>query len=156
MKVLKTSILWPLILLTVVVGCSSIPKSHIRVSDPQLKCLAEAIHGEARGEPRTGKIFVGRVVMTRLSRGFAPNICSVVYARYQFAPRGDFGHDSLNAAIEARRRGPNGVTHFHSYSKKKSPAASFSMSPQCIFKTKVGGHWGYFCNEGRSPASNTR
>jgi hypothetical protein len=156
MKVFSTHILWSIGLLAVATGCSSIPKSSIRVSDPQLKCLAEAIHGEARGESHTGKLFVGRVVMTRVDRGFAPNICSVVYAKYQFAPRRDFGRASLNAAIEAKRRGPNGITHFHSYSNRKTPSASFSISPQCVFKTRVGRHWGYFCNEGRMPASNKR
>jgi hypothetical protein len=150
MKVLRA-----LILLILFTGCSSIPQSSLRVEDKQLKCLAEAVHGEARGETDEGKIFVGRVVLTRVNQGFGDNVCSVVYAKNQFAPRRDFGRASLSAAKEARRRGPNGVTHFHSYTSRKTPAASFSTSPQCRYKTKVGGHWGFFCDEGRAPASKT-
>lgn len=144
------------ILLLILCNCSSIPDSNLSVADRQLKCLAEAIHGEARGEPKKGKVFVGRVVLTRVRLGFAPNVCTVVYSKKQFAPRSDFNQESLNAAIEAQRRGPNGVTHFHSYSEKRNPDAAFSTSMHCQYKTKVGGHWGYYCNEGRTPASKIR
>lgn len=156
MRIFSWAVLGPVLFIFLLTGCSSIPESTIVVKDPQLKCLAEAIHGEARGEPSAGRVFVGRVVLTRVKMGFASSICGVVYAPSQFAPRRDFNQSSLSSAREALRYGPNGITHFHSYKKQRTPAASFSVSNQCKFKLKVGGHWGYTCFEGRGPASAAR
>jgi spore germination cell wall hydrolase CwlJ-like protein len=49
------------------------------VDSKQLKCLAENIYYEARGESITGKAAVARVVMNRVNHGFASTPCNVIY-----------------------------------------------------------------------------
>ena len=49
-------------------------------SDSELKCLADAIYFEARGESRLGQIAVAQVVLNRVkSRAYPNSICGVVY-----------------------------------------------------------------------------
>jgi spore germination cell wall hydrolase CwlJ-like protein len=49
-------------------------------SKTEMKCLAEAIYFEARGEPEQGRIAVAQVVLNRLKNPAYPNtICGVVY-----------------------------------------------------------------------------
>lgn len=46
----------------------------------QLRCLAEGIYFEARGEPWRGQLAVGRVILNRVQSKHYPNtICDVVY-----------------------------------------------------------------------------
>lgn len=111
--------------------------------------MAEAINGEARGESSAGQIFVGRVILTRLARGYGNTLCDIVYAPRQFAPKSNFNKSILTSALRAAELGPNNVTHFHSYPKKKTPLAQFSLSNQCYFKIKVGAHWGFDCQDRR-------
>lgn len=122
----------------------------------QLRCLAEAIHGEARGESEEGQLLVGRVVATRVQKGYGKNYCDVVHAKKQFAPRKNFTPRSYASAQKAHQLGPNGVTHFHSYSQKTTPRASFSLSPKCKYAGKVGGHWTFSCQEGKRYLSSTK
>lgn len=52
------------------------------VDERELKCLADNIYYESRGEPSTGKIAVAGVTMNRVaSSKFPTNVCSVVYQR---------------------------------------------------------------------------
>jgi len=57
---------------------NAIPQSaHSR---KEMKCLADAIYFEARGEPELGRIAVAQVVLNRLKNPAYPNsICGVVY-----------------------------------------------------------------------------
>lgn len=51
-----------------------------------MRCLAEAIYFEARGEPLAGQLAVGRVVINRAeSSAFPDNYCAVVKQRAQFS-----------------------------------------------------------------------
>ena len=53
---------------------------------PDIKCLAQAVYFEARGEALTGQLAVARVVMNRASSGLYPSdYCSVVTQRSQFS-----------------------------------------------------------------------
>ena len=53
---------------------------------PDMKCLAQAVYFEARGEPLTGQLAVARVVMNRASSGLYPrDYCSVITQRSQFS-----------------------------------------------------------------------
>jgi spore germination cell wall hydrolase CwlJ-like protein len=53
---------------------------------PDIKCLAQAVFFEARGEPLTGQLAVARVVINRAASGFYPaDYCSVVAQRGQFS-----------------------------------------------------------------------
>ena len=58
-------------------GSSSVPASQ---SESEVYLLARLIHGEARGEPYTGKVAVGAVVLNRVTSASFPNtISSVIY-----------------------------------------------------------------------------
>ena len=51
-----------------------------------LKCLAQAVYFESRGEPLTGQLAVARVVINRAASGLYPSdYCSVVTQRSQFS-----------------------------------------------------------------------
>jgi len=59
---------------------SKVTKSHLRhVDAKQLKCLATNIYYEAGAESEKGKAAVARVVMNRVSAGFANTPCNVIY-----------------------------------------------------------------------------
>jgi spore germination cell wall hydrolase CwlJ-like protein len=52
----------------------------------ELKCLAQAVYFEARGEPLEGQLAVARVVVNRSASGqFPANYCGVVTQRAQFS-----------------------------------------------------------------------
>lgn len=156
---LQKKTLTPAITLLLTTACSSFHASEnaARGSRGQhpthLRCLAQAIHGEARGEAEEGKLLVGRVIATRVHYGYGKNYCEVVNAKRQFAPQKNFNSASMAAAKKSHSLGPNGITHFHSYTNRTTPKASFSMSPQCKYKGKVGGHWTFACNERRMLSS---
>lgn len=61
----------------------------------QQQCLALNIYYEARGEPDEGKNAVGWVTMNRLEN-YGNDICSVVYAPYQFSWTNDFDRCEAN------------------------------------------------------------
>jgi spore germination cell wall hydrolase CwlJ-like protein len=53
---------------------------------PDMRCLAQAVYFEARGEPLTGQLAVARVVINRAGSGIYPrDYCSVVTQRAQFS-----------------------------------------------------------------------
>ena len=142
-------------------ACSTLKKGETRpapgfAQQKQLQCLAEAIQGEARGEPEEGKIFVGRVIITRVKQGYGQNYCSVVYAKRQFAPAKKPSKKSFAAAVKSEKLGPNGVTHFHSYKNQRTSLAGFSRSSKCTPRGRVGGHWGFTCPPLRHPAGFTQ
>jgi spore germination cell wall hydrolase CwlJ-like protein len=63
---------------------SDMPTDQALSSD--MRCLAEAIYFEARGEPLAGQLAVGRVVVNRAeSDAFPDDYCSVVTQRAQFS-----------------------------------------------------------------------
>lgn len=134
--------------MTILQACSHLRESdEIKTPKKQLMCLAEAIHGEARGESEEGKIFVGRVIITRVKNGYGKNYCDVVYSKRQFAPKKNPERSSLQAARKSQQLGPNGITHFHSYKNQKTSAAVFSTASQCTPRGKIGSHWGFTCFE---------
>jgi len=59
---------------------SSTAQPSIRVSARDLRCLAEGIYFEARGESMEGQLAVGLVILNRVgSENYPDNICDVVY-----------------------------------------------------------------------------
>lgn len=57
----------------------------------KLECLARAIYFEARGEPVSGKIAVGRVILNRVeSKAYPDSICGVVYENAHMRNRCQF------------------------------------------------------------------
>jgi N-acetylmuramoyl-L-alanine amidase len=64
--------------------------AQLRSSDPgsrQLECLAVGIYFEAKGEPLTGQLAVGKVIANRANSGgrFPQSYCGVLFQRGQFS-----------------------------------------------------------------------
>ena len=56
------------------------PRRYNTISERQLRCLAEGMYFEARGEPLRGQLAVGRVILNRVqSSSYPDTICDVVY-----------------------------------------------------------------------------
>jgi spore germination cell wall hydrolase CwlJ-like protein len=56
------------------------PAADVTLDQTQLRCMAEAIYYEARGENVRGQVAVGEVIMNRVhSRYYPRTICGVVY-----------------------------------------------------------------------------
>jgi spore germination cell wall hydrolase CwlJ-like protein len=55
------------------------PQVAKQVDKKEIQCLADNIYYEAGGESTEGKAAVARVVLNRVSHGFAPTPCKVVY-----------------------------------------------------------------------------
>jgi len=73
------------------------------LSDSDLTLLARVVHGEARGEPYTGKVAVAAVVLNRVDSASFPNtIAGVVYQRNAFTAVID-GQINLTPNDEAYR-----------------------------------------------------
>jgi spore germination cell wall hydrolase CwlJ-like protein len=67
------------------------PLPEVVHSTREMKCLAEAIYFEARGEPEQGRIAVAQVVLNRVKNPAYPNtICSVVYQNKNMRNRCQF------------------------------------------------------------------
>lgn len=59
---------------------------HAGELGPELKCLAQAVYFESRGEPLAGQLAVARVIINRSASGLFPeDYCSVVTQRAQFS-----------------------------------------------------------------------
>jgi spore germination cell wall hydrolase CwlJ-like protein len=71
-----------------------------------MKCLAQAVYFEARGEPLAGQLAVARVVINRATSGlYPPDYCAVVTQRSQFSfvkggriPEADEGSEAWRRA----------------------------------------------------------
>ena len=58
-----------------------------------VKCLAEVIYRESRGEPFRGKLAVGKVVMNRVNHPKYPKtVCKVIFQPQQFSWVSKFKH----------------------------------------------------------------
>jgi spore germination cell wall hydrolase CwlJ-like protein len=56
------------------------PFHYTTYSERELRCLAEGMYFEARGEPLRGQLAVGRVILNRVqSDAYPDTICDVVY-----------------------------------------------------------------------------
>jgi len=77
----------------------------VDIYDKETVCLAQTIHGEAKGESLVGMRAVATVVLNRVKDGrFGRGVCGVVRARGQFS--GYHGHikpsvNALRVAVEA-------------------------------------------------------
>lgn len=56
------------------------PQHYTTSSERELRCLAEGMYFEARGEPLRGQLAVGRVILNRVaSEAYPDTVCDVVY-----------------------------------------------------------------------------
>jgi N-acetylmuramoyl-L-alanine amidase len=115
-------------------GASQSQQTRSEVSDRarQVRCLAEAVYYEAKGEPRRGQEAVAEVVANRVaSRAYPNTFCGVVYQRSarvcQFswacssrrAPSGlqwQRANEIAERVVDGWRPGvASGATHFHAH-----------------------------------------
>jgi spore germination cell wall hydrolase CwlJ-like protein len=103
------------------------------LADSQVRCLAENIYYESRGESLQGQVAVAKVTLTRLDEGYARTVCGVVKQKLvnnvcQFSwvcdgtlsrPHGHSWTQAIGIAVLAINDGDkvedptNGATHFH-------------------------------------------
>jgi len=97
------------------------------IADKQVRCLAENIYFESRGESLLGQVAVAKVTVNRLDEGYASTICGVVKAKGQFSwvgtniskPFGDMWEQAVGIALlilngDHYIKDPtNGATYFH-------------------------------------------
>jgi spore germination cell wall hydrolase CwlJ-like protein len=98
------------------------------VADRNVRCLAENVYYESRGEPLKGQFAVARVTLNRLDEGYASSVCGVVRQGCQFSwvcngtvsqPRGPSWHQAVGIALVALNEPTkvedptNGASHFH-------------------------------------------
>lgn len=98
------------------------------LDDKQVKCLAENVYHESRGESLQGQVAVAKVTLNRLDEGYAHSICGVVKQGCQFswtcngpktAPSGQSWYQAVGVALvtlnnkEQVEDPTNGATHFH-------------------------------------------
>lgn len=98
------------------------------VIDKQVRCLAENIYFESRGESLTGQVAVAKVTLNRLDEGYARTVCGVVKQGCQFSwvcnhpgstPAGHNWTQAVGIALvmlnnkDQVEDPTNGATHFH-------------------------------------------
>jgi spore germination cell wall hydrolase CwlJ-like protein len=78
-----------LVVMTAATASVWIEKSEARAAERRiadLKCLAENVYYESRGEPLVGQYAVAEVTMNRVaSRAFPSSVCEVVHSRGAFS-----------------------------------------------------------------------
>ncbi len=74
------------------------PVPHLRYTAADLKCLADNIYHEARGEPVEGQIAVAQVTLNR-ARLQSKSICAIVYQPGQFSWVGKAKEVARNSPI---------------------------------------------------------
>jgi len=98
------------------------------VADRQVRCLAENIYYESRGEGLQGQIAVAKVTLNRLDEGYAKTVCGVVKQGCQFSwvcerpggqPSGHYWNQAVGVALVTLNEADKvedptrGATHFH-------------------------------------------
>lgn len=98
------------------------------VADKQVRCLAENVYYESRGESLQGQIAVAKVTLNRLEEGYAKTVCGVVKQGCQFSwvcegsgrqPTGFLWNQAVGVALVTLNEADkvedptNGATHFH-------------------------------------------
>lgn len=99
------------------------------LKDREVRCLAENIYYESRGESLRGQVAVAKVTLNRLDEGYAKSVCGVVKQSGQFewitnrsnlaSPYGSAWLHAIGVAVavlneKQRIEDPtNGASHFH-------------------------------------------
>jgi len=98
------------------------------VADKNVRCLAENVYYESRGEPLKGQLAVAKVTLNRLDEGYANSVCGVVKQGCQFSwvcdgtltrPFGPAWTHAVGIALVALNEPhkvedpTNGATYFH-------------------------------------------
>lgn len=95
---------------------------------PDLKCLAQAIYFEARGEPIEGQLAVAEVVINRARSGLYPdNYCDVITqpAQFSFVRRGQIPDADESSAAWQRAEAIAEIAEQNLWRSKASGALYF-------------------------------
>jgi N-acetylmuramoyl-L-alanine amidase len=116
----------------------------VSATDEQLRCLAQNVYHEARGEQEAGQLAVAAVTLNRVRSPSYPNtVCSVVWQPWQFSWTRDDPNfvpaesRAWNKAWRVARlalggRRPLGVghaTHFHAHSVRPEWSEGYRVTP---------------------------
>lgn len=125
----------------IVVGCIVAATTCVEARPKnELRCLAEAIHQESRGEHYYGKLAVAQVVLNRQrSPAWPGTLCGVVFQKAQFSwtkrwKTWTYSPQSMSVAKLATLYAPHSMdhlkaTHFYSGAYPKSwPPLSYEIT----------------------------
>ncbi|NLM37340.1 MAG: LysM peptidoglycan-binding domain-containing protein [Firmicutes bacterium] len=102
----------------------------VKVSSEDLYLLARLINGEARGEPFTGQVAVGAVILNRVKSGkFPKTIAGNIYKARQFesVANGQIWQPLTRSAVQAAKAALNGwdpsggALYFYNPAKIRNP-----------------------------------
>lgn len=115
--------------------------------DPELECLAKAVHYEASNQPRQGQLAVAQVVLNRTTSGrFPRTVCGVINQPGQFFKTASYNPRRVTgqwrAAVDAARtalggaakQAAQGALYFHA---ARVPAGWFKTRQRVM---KLGDH----------------
>ena len=87
-----------LVMLVITIGSTTLsfePEASL-ATQAEIKCLADNIYHEARGEPLKGQLMVGQTVINRAKDSrWKPTVCGVVYQPKQFSWTIEKPHPSI-------------------------------------------------------------
>lgn len=72
-------------LLVLAILPAEVSQAYPKLKPQQMKCLADNVYYEARGEPNKGQMLVARVTLNRAKLYHNGDICKAVYAKNQFS-----------------------------------------------------------------------
>jgi spore germination cell wall hydrolase CwlJ-like protein len=125
-----------------------VEKAAPKVSDKELRCLAENVYHEARGEGHQGMMAVAKVTLNRVATvGFPDTICGVVHQASQFSwtlspttirDRTAFEHalGIARTALHIEEDITNGALFFHTIQIKK-PRWAHSLEESIVLNNHV-------------------
>ncbi|OYD09740.1 spore cortex-lytic enzyme prepeptide [Paludifilum halophilum] len=84
-------------------GAENVEKSSGSLSKNDIQLMANAVHGEARGEPYTGQVAIAAVILNRLEAGKFPDSTSgIIYEPGAFTAVSD-GQINLSPDEQAKK-----------------------------------------------------
>ena len=115
-------------------------QSKINISNNDIKCVAETIYSEARGESLVGQLAIGATIVTRSKKIFHKPACSIIFQQYtqRKIPLNDKNQFLLLAKKILYGETSNPINDMYSFDSFKG---RYSKRPKHAIK--IGGHWFY-------------
>jgi spore germination cell wall hydrolase CwlJ-like protein len=111
--------------LTLLISISN--SAFSKIDDRSLKCLADTIYFEARGEPKKGQELVAKVVLNRVESSKFPNtVCGVVKQKNQFSWVNKSPKIKNKTSYESAKKLARHVAKYH---QAKSNGALYFYNP---------------------------
>jgi len=115
-------------------------QSKINISKNDIKCVAETLYSETRGESLIGQLAVGATIVTRSKKIFHKPACNTVHQQYtqKKIPSEDKQKFMLLASNILMGNAKNPIGDMDSFDSFKG---RYSKRPKNAIK--IGGHWFY-------------